>query len=154
MQTKIISAFPGTGKSHFFKSHSNSIDLDISGFSWTYDIEGNKIRNPDFPRNYIEHIQYHIGSYEYILVSSHKDVRDALKQHCIFYYLVYPNIYMKDVYLERYRLRGDVEPFIAMVSDNWKSWLASCYSDKIGNESIVTDKYLSDVIKQCHKLHT
>ena len=90
MRTKIISAFPGTGKSVYHQKHKETtLDSDSSNFSWIIDENGNKVRNTEFPKNYIEHIKENIGKYEFIFVSSHKDVREALLNECIFFYLVY-----------------------------------------------------------------
>jgi hypothetical protein len=67
--TKVISAFPGCGKTHLFKTHKNKIilDSDSSTFDKKY-----------FPQNYIKHIKENIGKVDIILVSSHSDVRSAL----------------------------------------------------------------------------
>lgn len=73
MDTKIISAFPGTGKSYVYRKYINSdlkiIDSDSSKFSKEY-----------FPANYIEHIKRCLGRYDIVFVSSHKSVRQALKR--------------------------------------------------------------------------
>jgi hypothetical protein len=39
-----------------------------------------KYRNPDFPNNYIKHIQDNIDKVDYIFVSSHEVVRKALNE--------------------------------------------------------------------------
>ena len=52
MKTKIISAFPGVGKTYYHERNKEiSIDSDSSHFSWVKDSEGNntKERNPEFP---------------------------------------------------------------------------------------------------------
>ena len=124
MRTKIISAFPGTGKSVYHQKHKETtLDSDSSNFSWIIDENGNKVRNPEFPKNYIEHIKENIGKYEFIFVSSHKDVREALLNECIFFYLVYPDDTRKDEFIERYKNRGNDESFIKLVSDNWDNWM-------------------------------
>lgn len=124
IQTYIISAFPGTGKTYFHKNHPDiSLDSDSSEFSWIIDKNGNKIRNPKFPNNYINHIKENIGKYKFIFVSSHKEVRELLNLHCIFYYVVYPLIECKEEYIERYRFRGSDEKFIDLISNNWDNWI-------------------------------
>jgi len=124
MQTKIISAFPGTGKSTFFnKNPRTSLDSDSSNWSWIKQPNGQNVRNPDFPRNYINHIKENIGKYEYILVSSHAEVREALLNECLFFYLVYPDSSRKEEFLERYRNRGNPDKFIQLVSDKWDDWM-------------------------------
>ena len=57
--TRVISAFPGTGKSYFHRnSDSKVLDSDSSKFSWIE--EG--VRHPDFPNNYMTHIKENIDS--------------------------------------------------------------------------------------------
>lgn len=86
IETKIISAFPGTGKSWLFKNYPGLfLDSDSSDFSWT----SPGVRNPDFPSNYITHIKQNIGKYKKIFVSSHDVVRKALVENGIPFTLVY-----------------------------------------------------------------
>lgn len=139
MRTKIISAFPGTGKSYYHSKHPDiTLDSDSSNFSWIKDENGVNTaeRNPDFPQNYINHIKENIGKYKYIFVSSHKQVRDALLDNCIFFYLVYPDERRKEEFLERYRNRGNDEKFIQLISDNWEKWIREMYWIDNGCEKI------------------
>lgn len=132
MKTKIIFAFPGTGKSFYHKNHPDTtLDSDSSQFSWWYDDKGNKvldengnqIRNPYFPSNYIKHIKSNIGKYEYIFVSSHKKVREALVDNCLLFYLIYPDYNDKELYIERYKQRGSPESFIELINNKWEDWI-------------------------------
>lgn len=127
-RTRIISAFPGVGKSYFHKENPETcLDSDSSNFSW---IEGTKERNPDFPRNYIEHIKNNIGKYDFILVSSHKEVRKELAKNNLFYYLIYPEAYheygMKEEFIERYRRRGSRQEFLTLLEDMFNAWIKDC----------------------------
>jgi len=136
IQTKIISGFPGIGKSYFYNKNKDiSLDSDSSCFHWNI-INGKKETNKCFPNNYIKNIKENIGRYEYIFVSSHKIVRDALKQNCLFYYLVYPNMNMKDVFIKRYTERGNDEKFIERVNENWNQWINECQNVIIGCKNI------------------
>ena len=69
MDTKIYSIFPACGKTWLYEHQDDYnlkiLDSDSSKFSWLYvsvDENGNpirgvrKIRNPEFPTNYIQHI--------------------------------------------------------------------------------------------------
>lgn len=128
MRTKIVSAFPGVGKTTYHKNNpETTLDSDSSGFSWVIDEHGNKTRNPSFPQNYINHIKENIGKYKYIFVSSHKEVRDALLDNCIFFYLVYPVNSRKEEFIQRYRDRGNDENFIKLVKTNWENWMDEFY---------------------------
>lgn len=124
MKTKIISAFPGTGKTVYHSKHrETTLDSDSSNFSWIIYENGNKVRNPAFPKNYIDHIKENIGKYEFIFVSSHKEVREALLENCIFFYLVYPDRTRKDEFIKRYKNRGNDEKFVELVSNKWDDWM-------------------------------
>jgi hypothetical protein len=148
MNTKIISAFPGTGKSVYFqKNPQKTLDSDSSNWSWTH--EGtNRVRHPDFPSNYISHIKENMGRYDVILVSSHAEVREALLDNKIFFYLVYPGSTRKEEFLERYRNRGNPDRFIQLVSDNWDNWMKEVEKPQHGYEFIrMTHGNLEDVIR-------
>ena len=109
MNTKVISGFPGVGKSYLFNNTDLKVlDSDSSNFSWIKDSEGRntKERNPDFPQNYIDHIKKNIGKVDIILTSSHDVVRKALKESCIDYILVHPNIRAKENTLKDIRKEG------------------------------------------------
>ena len=148
--TTVISAFPGTGKSHLFRKAEGHrtwvMDSDSSLFSWL----SPGVRNPEFPQNYIQHIQEHIGRADWILVSSHREVRDALKAAGIQYVSVYPSVSCKAEYLQRFVDRGSPEQFIHLLTNNWGLWLNDMFSDTWGpeHEHMVLNQgqYLSDVV--------
>jgi len=90
MRTRIVAAFPGTGKSSYNRLYPEKIlDLDSKKYQWLDPVT--REVNPDFPNNYISIIKESIGKYEVILVSTQKRVRDALIDNCLFFYLVYPD---------------------------------------------------------------
>jgi hypothetical protein len=141
-KTEVIAGFPGVGKSYFcaHNTYLNIIDSDSSLFSWI----SKGVRDPQFPDNYIEHIQKNIGEVDVIPVSSHKVVREALQEHKIAYTVVYPNLELKDEYIQRYRDRGNDENFIHMIEQNWDNFIkdieAEAYPMKI---SLHAHEYLS-----------
>ena len=121
--TKIISGFPGVGKSQLFKNKDFEglviMDSDSSKFSW---IEKG-VRHPEFPNNYIEHIRSHIGKADIILVSSHEVVRKALVKSGIPFTLVYPAKECKDTYMKNYKERGNNEAFLTFIDTNWDKFI-------------------------------
>ena len=124
MRTKIISAFPGTGKSYFHRNNkTTTLDSDSSKFSWIIADE-KIIRSPFFPNNYIKHVKENIGKYEYIFVSTHKEVIEALLDNCIFFYVIFPQELQKEQYMERYKNRGNDDDFIVLLNANWRNWLS------------------------------
>lgn len=142
--TKVVAGFPGVGKSVLFKnSNLNVLDSDSSKFSW---IEPG-VRHPDFPQNYINHIKVNIGVADIILVSSHDVVRKALAESGIEYYLVYPDISLKEEYLDRYRQRGNDEKFIALLKSKWEEFILSIEEETFPTLlKLSSNQYLSDVI--------
>ena len=104
------------------------IDSDSSNFSWIKDENGEntKERNPNFPQNYINHIKSNIGKVDVIFVSSHGVVRDALYEAGLNYFLFYPNIKMKEIYIDRFKQRGNEQSFIDFISKNWDNFINGC----------------------------
>lgn len=116
--TLIISGFPGVGKSTAFSTAANLVikDSDSSQFD-----------KADFPQNYIAHIKQCIDDkVDIVFVSSHKEVRDVLTENNIWYVLLYPDISLKNEYLERYKQRGSSQKFIDLVESNWENWISDC----------------------------
>lgn len=129
MRTKIIAAFPGTGKTTYANKYPEKCsDSDSSQFSWSVDTDGKKIRNPDFPQNYMAHIKSLIGKVQYIFVSTHKEVREALADNCFYYYIIYPTRDQKEKFLQLYKDRGSPEAFVKLLDEKWEAWM-----DEIGD---------------------
>jgi len=162
MNTKVISGFPAVGKSHFYnKTKKESLenendvplvsDSDSSNFSWLKDKEGNNTRerNPKFPQNYIEHIKSKIKErVDYVFVSSHKEVRDALVEAGIKFTLVYPDLSLRDEWIERCRRRGSPQGFLDMLKNKWNTFILECETQKGCNTVCLKEnEYLSDVIE-------
>ena len=136
--TLVVSGFPGVGKTHLF----NNKEIDI------LDSDSSKFDKSDFPSNYIRHIKENLGKVDVILVSSHKDVRDALHNESIDFTLVYPSRELKNEFIERYKNRGSNEKFIELVSNNWDSWINELESQEgCKHIQLKSGEYLSDVIK-------
>jgi hypothetical protein len=149
MQTRIISAFPGTGKTYYHKLHpETTLDSDSSSFSWSYRIDGSKYRNPEFPQNYIDHIKSNIGKYEFIFVSSHAEVRKALHENCLYFYLIFPESDRKAEFLQRYIDRNSPTEFVNLLDRMWDEWIYSCRCDNLRsvNYSISAPSNLSEAL--------
>ena len=144
MKTKVYSAFPGVGKTTYFnKTEKNVLDSDSSKFD-----------KRDFPSNYIEHIKKNVlnESVDKILVSSHKDVRDALHREGIPFVLVYPDRSIKEEYIQRYKDRGNNDSFIDLLEKNWDNWMDEMDEMSVPMGQILhkvrlkSGQYLNDVI--------
>lgn len=175
MRAKIISAFPACGKTTFYKEwsqyskenvwrrHNNGeqvlnsmdepcgekiLDSDSSLFSWIYDENGNKTdkRNPEFPHNYIRHIKEHMDKEDIIFVSSHKIVREALKEENIPYYLIYPRKDMKREWMRRFKERGNNEAFIKFQDEHWDEFIDDMESETYPTKIVLNSHMDQDAI--------
>lgn len=143
--TRIISAFPATGKSYLFDNPHGLLilDSDSSKFSWLE----KGVRHPDFPQNYIDHIKDNLGKVDIILVSSHKVVRDALIANNINFTLAYPELHCKEEYIQRYINRGNNEEFINMMRENWDKFFYECDEQECLNKyKLGESEFLSDYL--------
>lgn len=168
-KTVVISAFPACGKTYAFdmlkKDGLSVLDSDSSDFSWSYDYNPvksdtvEKYRNPNFPKNYIDHIKDNIGKVDFIFVSSHKEVRCALENSGIDYIMVYPDKdKMKAEWIGRCYIRGSGNAFCDMLIKSWAEWIC-----EIERESITSihrkatyilnanQPYLYDMVRSVYK---
>ena len=162
MNTKIYSVFPACGKTYLYE-HQEDYDLkildsDSSQFSWIrlYDTLcrlTTKLRNPDFPNNYIEHIKENIGKYDCIFVSSHATVREALDKEGIDYTIVYPEYHCKAEWVGRCFIReknGESGCSADVMYDNFDQWIKECFKTGINHKEIVLGptEYLSEYFER------
>jgi hypothetical protein len=165
MNTKIYSIFPACGKTWLYEHQKDYglkiLDSDSSQFSWVYtnfDEHGNqikgfrKLRNPDFPNNYINHIKENLGKYDYIFVSTHASVRDALDDAGIAFTIVYPDITCKAEWVGRCFIReknGETGCGAEVMYNNWHQWVAECFQAGSDHDEIILEpqEYLSDYLR-------
>ena len=161
--TIIISAFPACGKSWCFDNLKDKYDMsdsDSSNFSWIRTINKNqeemKVRNPDFPQNYIEHINKLIGVKDFVFVSSHDVVRNALKEANIPYFLIYPENTTdnKCIWIARMFNRKSHVEMIDFIQKNWDEFIEQMKMEEypfhyvLGteeNEIFLNEKVLDDI---------
>lgn len=133
MKTRIISAFPGCGKTTAFL-HLNKTEISV------LDSDSSKFDKSDFPNNYIEHIKENIGKVDIIFVSSHQTVRDALTLNGIDYALYYPSIERKNEFMMLYSQRGNDERFIKMLSDNFEGFIENIENNDKHNKICLNEE--------------
>ena len=141
MSALIISAFPACGKTTFFELYQDKaviLDSDSSQYSWVWEDGINTgVRNSEFPQNYIEHIQSQRDRADIIFVSSHQSVRKAMRDANIPYVLVYPDISLDDVWVERCIKRGNSLDFVKNLQNNWQEWIESCAEDEFATKFVL-----------------
>lgn len=117
----IICGFPSTGKSMMAKV-SNWVDLESTPFS---------------KRNawllYAEVAKHMSDSGYNVMVSTHREMLDALEQIETHYTVIVPPISDKKTYIGRYCGRKNSREFIDKLSSNWDRWI----SEIIDNSSVL-----------------
>lgn len=145
----VISAYPACGKTYAFEHQRELgykiLDSDSSKFSWI-EKDGIKERNPDFPQNYIEHIKKEIDNYDFIFVSSHLKVREALTNAGIRFVTVYPDNNAKNEWIGRMYCRGNHVGFLKFQNENWDKFVNDIDNEPHGDYIIRlrVDKYITD----------
>jgi len=158
-----ISAFPGCGKSFIFKNaeqygllpinYKERVMIEDSFVSYyaptLFDSDSSHFDKDAFPNNYVRHIKEIINSFKdpTIFISSHENVRQALKSNNIQFTLVYPDISLKEEFIERYKERGSPEAFVNLMSNKWEDFIKDCENDHTPNKIILqSGQYLVDVL--------
>lgn len=151
--TIVISAFPGKGKTYQYLNQNKYkiVDSDSSKYSWIYEngVKTEK-RNPNFVNDYISAIKEIIDKEDtdVIFVSSHSDIRKALEDNKIKYFLVYGYYNEKNLYLNLYRNRGNSEKFIQRMDDNYYNFIENMdkeqypYKIKLHASEFITEELL------------
>ena len=121
----IISAYPACGKSHATKTLTELgmkvADSDSSKFSWIYEDNGEKRRNPNFVEDYLKHIEKAAKENDIVFISSHYEIRQSLRNLGFHFYTVYPKAdeSVRDEWIDRMRKRGNNNIFIEKQIEMW-----------------------------------
>lgn len=151
----IVSAFAGVGKTTLAQMYKEDvIDLESGNFKWldnegTENLKGNKkIPNPRYPINYLEAIKKANSQYKVVLISQHDVIRKCLDAVKLDYIVVYPEIGLKEEFIERYKLRDNNDNFINLISSKWENWISDLNLIQ-NHKKIVINKgqYLSDFVE-------
>lgn len=137
-KTRVISAFPGCGKTYCYNQYKDKLDIldvDTNEYIWLKDKEGTKVaeRNPDFPNNLIKYVKENCGKVDIIFISSNETVRTALNEAGIEVTLVYPSREIKEVWLQRFIDRGDDYNFVIYMECHYNEMVSSMSLDESEN---------------------
>lgn len=137
-KTHVISAFAGSGKSFLANSSEDLKFLDLDSSNYPKD---------DFPNNYLLDIIKYMKTceYDYILISTHKEIRDALEASRIKYALVFPHAEQRMRFDDIYSKRGNKEEFIDFMYKNFHSFVLDLFNDSYGFQHVIyNDETLYD----------
>jgi len=138
-QTLIVSAFCGTGKTYLCEnSNKKTIEFEC----WKYDKSA-------FPNNCVADIKSKIGKTDIIFISTNPLVLNALTKIGKKIILIYPELKLKNEYMNRYSDRGSSNDFILMLSKYWDSWLKEIKENKnCEHIRLKTGEYIVNVLPE------
>lgn len=153
----VLSCFPCSGKT-YCKNHTYSLkikDSDSSIYHWERDSFGNKIKdkngdpivNRNWPDNYIDAIKADMDEYDVIFVSSHQEIRDALRDAGIKFTTVYPDPDLKEECIDRAINRRNNGFPIEVLDKNWDKWIAQCKAEPGEKIELKSGYYAMDVVR-------
>lgn len=131
----IISAHPGMGKTFLGRKYKNILDLESSDYKWIYSknievmsCEQRKAAdyrelNSEWPQNYMKAIEKNMYNYDYILIASYPLILDYLDSINFQYILATPTIESKEIYMKRYKDRGNRDNWIEGQETNWEEYV-------------------------------
>lgn len=129
----VISVMPAMGKTFFAAKFPVFFrDLESSDYHWT-EVNGEKVVNPDWPKNYIDAIKNleKSGMYKAVFVSSHELVREEMKKAGIRYANLCPvnTNSMRQEILARCVSRKNTAEFINNYNKHWEDYINSMLND-------------------------
>ena len=153
----IICGFPGVGKSAAANRCMGACDCESTSFHYYFDPTevnakhpfGTEKENGEWVKNYVDYIvtaAEENSKYQYILISSHEEVRNELIKRFVPYVVVVPEKSLKDEYLARYVKRGDRAEFIMNIYECWDEWLDAIDKDAPAVIHLKAGQFLSDIL--------
>ena len=127
----VIAGFAGVGKTTLARKYKNVIDIESSIYKWDYsnvdktDLEKlkgtkNRIKNKEFPENYIKAIKSAIKNYDIVLVWIHSDeILPIYEKYGIDYYLCFPSKDALKEYKNRFIKRGNNMDYIENIFNSY-----------------------------------
>ena len=100
----------------------------------------------------MNHISENIGKVDCIFVSSHKEVREALKKLTDDFLVVYPAKYLKEEWIRRCSLRGSSPEFCQKIADYWDEWIDDI-EDDVYLPVIRLDKTCQNIVELLTKIN-
>lgn len=159
MSAVVCSVFPCCGKTYLYQNQERYnlkiLNSDSSLFHWTYGEDG-VIVHPNWPNNYINYIRKSLDKYDIILVSSHKEIREALAAAGIDFLTIYPEKRCKAEWIGRAYLREMTSEGFSFackaktMADCFDDWVNSCAIEKniykMDSCEYLSNRYLLDYI--------
>lgn len=145
----LILGFSGIGKTTATKQLKKQglkvSDSDSSKFSWL--TTSNKVvRNPNFIKDYTQHLQKQLMNNDYVFASTHPEIIKEIQRLKLNHIIITPYYSAKQEYEKRWINRGSSVEFVQSMTTNFDKFVKDILESG-SNILILQDKqYLSDVL--------
>ncbi|MBP3635228.1 MAG: hypothetical protein J6J17_02050 [Bacilli bacterium] len=117
----------------FISKYSNIIDHDVTKFKYKYDLNeninfealkatNNRIKNKDFPDNWLMKLKELMNTGNIILVPADLEIRNILVKSKIDFIFIIPDLNSEKILIERYKKRGNNKKFIERAINQLQKW--------------------------------
>ena len=158
----VIAGMAGVGKTVLAQKYANIMDLDHLLYKYTYpkEILENKVfeqlrgflqgrtLNPKWPENYISKIFEALEQYDIVLVPASREIIEYFEKINFDYFLCYPTVKSKTIYLERYKNRNTNQEWIGKMNQNFQNDVKYFESKKARKLVLSGNETLEDKLKE------
>jgi hypothetical protein len=136
-KTKIIAAFCGAGKTYICENTEvDAIEIEF----WKY-------KNHGILSMYVNDIKKHFDTVNYIFIATDPTGLKLLHQEGFSITLIYPEIELRNEYLDRYINRDSPHDFIGVFMKYWKPWITELTEQTYCNHIVLKKgEFLRDVL--------
>ncbi len=158
----VIAGMAGVGKTYLGQKYENIMDLDHLFYKYTYSnevlenktfeqlkgfLQGRTI-NPNWPKNYISKLFESMEQYNIVLIPASREIVEYLEKINFEYFLCYPTIKSKTIYMERYKNRDTNEEWIEKMNQNFEEDVKYFESQKAKKLVLSGDETLESKLKE------
>lgn len=158
----VIAGMAGVGKTYLAQKYNHIIDFDHLFYKYDYsekvlesktfeELKGFKegrTLNPDWINNYISKLLEYTEQYDIVLVPSDREIVEYLQKENFEYFLCYPTVASKGVYMERYKNRNTNKEWIEKMNKNFEDDLRYFKSKKTKKIVLSGNETLEDKLKE------
>lgn len=152
----IIAGFPCIGKTTMAKKYANVLDLSSTKFHYLIEdvlinetlkgMECNLKLNPDWPQNYLEEILKVQKKYDIVFILANDYILHKMNNLGIQYLIAVPEENLKQEYLDRARIRGNIESFVLGFDARYDKWRNMMMSQPVEKVYLKKGEYIEDTL--------
>lgn len=154
----ILSCFAGSGKTFVANELENFVDLESSDFQWIFpkdlklgveERKGtvDKLPNEHFVTDYVNAIEKEHLLEKIVLIACQPQVLEELEKRKLPYSMVTPTLENKDIFIDRYKQRGNNDSFVELMDSRFELFVNSILNNKYADNIFILEgnQFLYDI---------